>query len=237
MIFSNFAFAKFYKLIIFNIMKRLNVQKIMAPENLKAEQVIEILDNNNVPYDVVDNVDWKEYPYKPSMKFRVAHTGDRILVQYEVEEASVRAVASHDNGRVWEDACAEFFVQPDEASGKYYNFECNCAGTLLLGYGKPGEREHAPSEVMQSVDRWASLGRMPFEERMGDCKWRLALVIPVTALFHDDIRLLDGLDMRANFYKCGDKLTTPHFLSWSKIELPSPCFHCPPFFGQIHFDV
>ena len=89
---------------------------------------------------------------------------------------------------------------------------------------------------MKSVDRWASLGREPFEERMGDCKWSLTLVIPTTALFRDEIHSLDGRDMRANFYKCGDKLTTPHFLSWNKIDLPSPCFHCPPFFGQIHFE-
>lgn len=217
-------------------MKKLNVKKVAVPQNLKAEQVIEILDSNNIPFEVVDNVNWSEYPYKPSMKFRIAHTGDKILVNYEVEEASVRAVAPHDNGSVWEDACCEFFLQPDEASGKYYNFECNCAGTLLDGYGVPGDREHACDEIMKSVDRWASLGREPFEERMGDCKWSLTLVIPTTALFRDEIHSLDGRDMRANFYKCGDKLTTPHFLSWNKIDLPSPCFHCPPFFGQIHFE-
>ena len=177
-------------------MKKLNVKKVSVPQNLKAEQVIEILDSNNIPFEVVDNVNWSEYPYKPSMKFRIAHTGDKILVNYEVEEASVRAVAPHDNGSLLEDAFCEFFLQPDEASGKYYNFECNCAGTLLNGYGVPGDREHA-------------------------C---------------DEIHSLDGRDMRANFYKCGDKLTTPHFLSWNKIDLPSPCFHCPPFFGQIHFE-
>ena len=217
-------------------MKKLNVKKVAVPQNLKAEQVIEILDSNNIPFEVVDNVNWSEYPYKPSMKFRIAHTGDKILVNYEVEEASVCAVAPHDNGSVWEDACCEFFLQPDEASGKYYNFECNCAGTLLNGYGVPGDREHACDEIMKSIDRWASLGREPFEERMGDCKWSLTLVIPTTALFRDEIHSLDGRDMRANFYKCGDKLTTPHFLSWNKIDLPSPCFHCPPFFGQIHFE-
>jgi len=217
-------------------MKKLNVKKVAVPQNLKAEQVIEILDSNNIPFEVVDNVNWSEYPYKPSMKFRIAHAGDKILVNYEVEEASVRAVAQHDNGSVWEDACCEFFLQPDEASGKYYNFECNCAGTLLNGYGVPGDREHACDEIMKSIDRWASLGREPFEERMGDCKWSLTLVIPTTALFRDEIHSLDGRDMRANFYKCGDKLTTPHFLSWNKIDLPSPCFHCPPFFGQIHFE-
>lgn len=218
-------------------MKKLNVSKVVAPDALKAEQVPGIMDGMNVPFEVVDNVNWKDYPYKPSMRFRVAHTGDRILVQYQVMEASVRAVALHDNGRVWEDSCAEFFIQPNPENGKYYNMECNCAGTLLIGYGLPGEgREHATEETLSLVDRWASLGRQPFDERMGECSWSLALVIPASALFRDDVKSLDGLTMRANFYKCGDKLTTPHFLSWNKIDLPSPCFHCPPFFGEIHFE-
>ena len=47
-------------------MKKLNVKKVAVPQNLKAEQVIEILDSNNIPFEVVDNVNWSEYPYKPT---------------------------------------------------------------------------------------------------------------------------------------------------------------------------
>ena len=42
-------------------MKKLNVKKVAVPQNLKAEQVIEILDSNNIPFEVVDNVNWSEY--------------------------------------------------------------------------------------------------------------------------------------------------------------------------------
>lgn len=152
-----------------------------------------------------------------------------------ITEQSVRATAPEDNGRVWEDSCAEFFVQPG-TDNQYYNFECNCAGTLLIEYGKPGNREHAPLETVGQVTRWASLGRTPFEERLGECSWQLALRIPISAFFHHSLTSLDGMRMKANFYKCGDKLQTPHFLSWSPIALPSPCFHCPDFFGEITFE-
>ena len=37
-------------------------------------------------------------------------------------------------------------------------------------------------------------------------------------------------------YKCGDKLQTPHFLSWAPIDLPKPKFHCPEFFGELVFE-
>jgi len=47
---------------------------------------------------------------------------------------------------------------------------------------------------------------------------------------------LNGKTMRANFYKCGDKLQTPHFLSWAPIDLPKPKFHCPEFFGELVFE-
>ena len=38
-----------------------------------------------------------------------------------------------------------------------------------------------------------------------------------------------------NFYKCADETMNPHFVSWSPIDLPEPNFHCPEFFGNIHF--
>ena len=44
-------------------------------------------------------------------------------------------------------------------------------------------REHAPREVMEKVSRWSSLGRTPFEERIGECTWEVALVIPYTVFF------------------------------------------------------
>ena len=52
-------------------------------------------------------------------------------------------------------------------------------------------------------------------ERVGECAWEVALVIPYSAFFLHDITSLDGKTLRANFYKCGDKLQTPHFLSWN----------------------
>lgn len=39
--------------------------------------------------------------------------------------------------------------------------------------------------------------------------------------------------MKANFYKCGDGLTVPHYLSWSPIVTEKPDFHRPEFFNQI----
>ena len=216
-------------------MRELTIKRVSA-ERVPVEAIPALLDQEKIGFQPVDTVDWEEFPYQPAVQFRLAHTGDSLLLHFKVREASVRAAAPADNGRVWEDSCVEFFSMP-AGDGVYYNLECNCAGTLLVGAGAAREgRQRAPQEVLDRVQRWASLGREPFAERVGTCSWEVALVIPLDTFFLHQLDSLAGRTVRANFYKCGDKLQTPHFLSWNPIQLPKPDFHCPQFFGTLHFE-
>ncbi len=189
-----------------------------------------------ITYNTIDNVNWPEsYPYKPKVEFAAAHTGDALLLHYRVEEQSVRAVALKDHEHIWEDACVEFFVMP-AADGLYYNLECNCTGKLIVAVGKDRNgRVPAPQEVMQGVDRWASLGTKPFDTRKEPTKWEVALRVPITTFFKHSIDSFDGLQAKGNVYKCGDSLPVPHFISWSPIKTESPDFHRSEFFGQMIF--
>lgn len=217
-------------------MEELTVRKVNA-DVVSAEMVPECFEREQVVYQPVANANWKDaYPYCPQVEFGIAYTDKALLMHYRVTEESVRAVAGHDNGPVWEDACVEFFSMPG-GDDVYYNVECNCVGTLLIGAGATrSNRQHAPQEVLSQVSRWSSLGRADFEERIGECSWEVALVMPFSAFFLHDIRSFEGKDVRANFYKCGDKLSHPHFLSWNPIDLPKPDFHCPAFFGKLYFE-
>ena len=114
-------------------MKELNVKKVSLA-NVAVENIPALLDKEKVAFQSINTVNWKAFPYQPEVQFRIAHTDDAILVHYKVKEASVRAVATGDNGAVWEDACVEFFSIP-AGDGIYYNVECNCVGTLLIGAG------------------------------------------------------------------------------------------------------
>lgn len=213
----------------------LKTKKILA-EDVKAIQVPELFRKNDIPYFDVCQVNWpKEFPYCPKMKAAIACTDSAILVHYKVQEQSVRAVAQKDHDAVWEDSCAEFFSSPAE-DGLYYNVECNCAGKLLIAVGPDrNQRTPAPKEVMEAVDRWASLGTEPFDTKEEATEWEIALVIPFTTYFKHHIESLEGKTLRANFYKCGDKLPVAHFLSWKPIGTPTPDFHQPTFFGEVEF--
>lgn len=214
-------------------MNKLIISKINA-SGVTAQEIPALLRENKILYNRVENINWpKEFPYCPEMQFGIAHTGEEFLIHYCVEEQSVRAVAQKDNDNVWEDSCAEFFISP-AADGLYYNIECNCAGTLLLGVGEGrNNRQLAVPEITRQIDRWASLGRTPFDTRNQPTRWELALRIPYTVFFRHNITSLDGLTLKGNFYKCGDKLPVPHFISWNPIGTPTPDFHCPQFFGKL----
>ena len=217
-------------------MQQLKVQKLNVQPQ-EASMVPVLMDEAGIGYEVIGNANWaEEYPYTPDVAFRMAYNEEAIFLHYRVREDSVRAVAPQDNGHVWEDSCCEFFSLP-AGEALYYNVECNCAGTVLVGCGTTREgRELAPQAILDNVSRWSSLGRHAFEERMGECDWQMALIIPLKTFFKHDIKSLQGRTIRANFYKCGDALQKPHFLSWNPIEIEKPDFHRPDFFGEITFE-
>lgn len=213
----------------------MNVKKISVA-NVEVSLLPELLDKEKIGFQSIKTVNWKEYPYCPKVEFRIAHTEDAFLLHFKVREGSVRAKYGEDNGSVWTDSCVEFFSVP-VGDGIYYNIECNCIGTILIGAGATrNDRERAPQEVMDQVQRWASLGRKPFVERVEETNWEVALIIPYTAFFKHRITSLDECKVKANFYKCGDELQTPHFLSWNPIEIEKPDFHRPDFFGTLEME-
>ncbi len=197
------------------------------------EEIGTSLDINEIEYNNIECVNWaKEYPYKPDVRFRIAYTNTDILLDYEVSEATSRAVADRDGGNVWEDSCVEFFIKSED-SKDYYNVECNCAGTLLIARGEDrNSRIQLSAEDMAKVKRYSSLGREPFYEKTLTKPWRLSLIIPFSVLGIDSPT---GKLFKANFYKCGDSLSVPHFLSWAPINVPTPNFHLPEYFAPIVF--
>ena len=178
----------------------------------------------------------QEYPYAPHVEFRMFHTGEELMLRFDVEERCTAAAAADDNGPVWQDSCVELFIALDDAG--YYNFEMNCIGTLLLAHRRERKVDvvRAAPEVLALVRRRATLPHETFAERCGDNRWSMTAAIPVRALFRHSLESWDGVKARINLYKCGDNLSMPHFLSWQPIQTPAPDFHRPEFFKPVRFE-
>jgi len=201
---------------------------------MQASEMSFVFDKENLPFNFITHVNWEEYPYKPNVKFRIAHNDKNILLNYQVEEADIKAVCEEDNGKVWEDSCVEFFISFDK-DASYYNIESNCIAKVLVATGEnKQDRMPVPTDYIKRIDRWSSLGKLPVENRSG--KWELSLIIPIDIFLLNKINTLDGVRATGNFYKCGDNLNVPHFLSWNPIKSEKPNFHLPPFFGELLFE-
>lgn len=208
---------------------KINVLDVSAYSSIT--ELMEAIQENNISC-----VNWSEqYPSKPNVTFKIAHNDTHIFLQYFVEENEILAKTEEDNGPVWTDSCVEFFISFND-SQYYYNAEFSCIGKALLGYRKEKNNSiHADKAIMDSIKRYSSLGFESFDVKQGDFKWNMLVVIPASAFWMSDIKSLSENTARANFYKCGDNLTTPHFLSWSPINTENPNFHTIQFFRELRF--
>ncbi len=216
-------------------MKKLKIARISENTSLKEmESIADLLLSTEENH--VDIINWENYPYKPQVSFRIAHDSKKIYLRYDVTENHIRAKACENNSQVWLDSCVEFFISP-ESNMEYYNFEFNCIGTKLLGYRNfsNGSVESADSEIINKIKTFSSLGTQPFEEKTGDFSWFLIAIIPLEVLWKHPKEKLAATNMKGNFYKCGDELTKPHFLSWAEIKTLEPNFHQPEYFGELNF--
>lgn len=180
-------------------------------------------------------VNWPDlYPSDPKVSFKIAHNGTHLFIHYFVEEGEILAKTAEDNGPVWTDSCVEFFIAFNEST--YYNAEFSCIGKALLAHRiDKSNGKAADSSIMNQIKRYPSLGTQPFDKRKGDFKWNLLIAIPILAYSDSGLDSFSGIKAKANFYKCGDNLTIPHYLSWNPIHTEKPNFHQPQFFGDVYF--
>lgn len=188
----------------------------------------------------LENAPWKDFPYKPEVGFRIAWSGDKLLLKFNVKEREILGSYTKDLSDVYKDSCVEIFLSP-EGREYYYNFEFNCLGTCLVqkGAGR-ADRVQLPQDVLHKIIRIPSLGREPLhryhEGLAGDAvSWSLMLVIPASVFTDERIESFAGIRMEGNLYKCGDELETPHYLCWSRIDTETPDFHRPEFFAELWF--
>jgi hypothetical protein len=183
----------------------------------------------------VDSLNWKGFDYKPDVNVSLAYGSKEIFLKFRVRESCFKAEMTESNQNVYEDSCVEFFVAPDD-DGIYYNLEFNGIGTCLMGCGTGrAGRERADPGLISLIRRFASSGNSPVQEISGDNFWTLTIAVPFIVFYRHRVVAAGGKTFSVNFYKCGDKLSKPHYLTWNPVETGKPDFHRPEFFGKLKF--
>ncbi len=181
---------------------------------------------------------WEDSGHRPRTRARLLWDDGWLAVLFVVDDRYVRAVARGFNDSVCHDSCVEFFVAPaaDPAEDAYFNFEVNCGGTMLLHRcGKP--TVEVPEADGATIAMAHTQPKIVDPEIVGPTTWAVEYHVP-WSLFEKHFGPVTpsaGAVWRANFYKCGDRTSHPHWGSWAPVDSPRPNFHLPASFHPIHF--
>ncbi len=215
-------------------MKKLTVKNIVVEQPLSLKMADQLLELQTA-MNSIDIINWKEFPYRPDIKFRIAHVNNEIWLKFYVNEKNILAQETRINGDVYKDSTVEFFISADKKN--YYNFEISCIGTIHLGHGEGRHnRKMIDPEIVEKIEVQSTLGDQPFAEKSGNFDWEMMIRIPVECFAFDKIESLKGMHATGNFYKCGDETSEPHFVTWNAIGTENPDYHCPEYFGTIEFE-
>ncbi len=212
-------------------MRRLEIP-FLETHNLKEiDKLNQLMDGLQAA--AIDCNPWPVYQADAQAKFVMAHNGDAILLKYVISEQYLVANEGT-NGNIHNDSCVELFIAFDDEG--YYNLEFNCLGFTKIGYGNDRlDRELLPVEVIKQLSFSSKINANSTINSNEGFDWEIMLVIPKEIFTKHQISSFHRLNAKGNFYKCGDGLPQPHFLTWNMIEAEQPDFHRKDFFGELVF--
>ncbi|MCI6289431.1 MAG: carbohydrate-binding family 9-like protein [Lentisphaeria bacterium] len=212
------------------------VKKAVGPVDISAEWDSPVW--KNAVTQKLEYVFDRSSEHHPDTEIRMVYDDKGIYGLFQVKDQYVRAVQQADQGSVCTDSCVEFFVHP-AGDERYFNFEMNCGGVLLLYHVRDcrsGDYDVIPQEDLDSVKRFHTLPKIVDPEIQEPVVWRLGFAIPLSFFekYSGINPKLSGQVWHANFTKCADKTSHPHWLSWLKLSRLD--FHLPEEFGELVFE-
>ena len=182
--------------------------------------------------------------HAPVTQARILHDGHTLALMFRVDDRYVVAPSTAYQSPTHKESCVEFFVRPLSDRG-YFNFEFNAIGTLLLWYiDKPRRPDgsfesyvQVPAGIAATLEVRASLTDPICDEVPGPLVWTVSARIPLALFeaFTGPLGDLNGQTWWANFYKCADESSHPHWGYWADIGNRLD-FHQPERFAEIAFE-
>lgn len=195
---------------------------------------------DNIESIWVDNFPWDKVGYTPNTEVKLYYTDEYIKIRFTSEEKKVKVEYSKLNQPVFKDSCVEFFFKPaPEKDNRYFNFEMNAAGTLLLQLDEDTRERELLNDIDLSIFEINTDVTSENKDQYDNFKpWNVEYKIPFSFIkkYFDDFEITSGHIIKGNLYKCGDDTEIPHFGCWNKIEYHKPSFHQPAFFTELRFE-
>lgn len=176
----------------------------------------------------------------PRTEAKLQYDPENLYVIFRVQDRYVRAVATEIHGEVWKDSCVEFFFAPYAGDGdSYLNLEVNCCGVPLMQHHDGPRTGTRPVDVerCRKIEIAASMQGPVETEITEPITWTVEYRLPYEILtpYPEFVKPAPGVCWRANFYKCADDSSHPHWMTWSPIQRQQPDFHRPEWFGLLKF--
>ncbi|MEG1254990.1 carbohydrate-binding family 9-like protein [Clostridium sp.] len=188
----------------------------------------------------IDKFPWDKTGYKPCTVVKMFYTDDALHIRFLSQDAVVRVNSTKFNDNVYEDSAVEFFFKPEpENDERYFNFEMNAAGVLLLQLdSKTQNRAYINNVDLSIFNIKTDVTHNNYKCFSNSIPWKVEYEIPFSFIktYFSDFQIKPGYLMNGNFYKTGSKTVIPHYGVWSYITNPAPSFHKPEFFGCIIFE-
>ena len=213
--------------------KTLDVPSIAGITDSATKQELETA-LHAIQDNVIDIAPWSDYPYKPTVRFKIAHSNNGIVLKFSVTGKELKVNYQRSNEAVYKDSCVEFFFSIGEEPG-YYNFEFNAIGTCLAAFGSNRHnRQYLSNDTIQQIKTYSNI-ETSLTGSSKNIHWELTVVLPLSVFSYHQITGFKGMKGAANFYKCGDDLNQPHYVVWNPILANKPDFHLREYFGNLHF--
>ncbi len=214
------------------------VQKLTAPPKIDA--VWDKAPWKRIVAIPITNYMGDKPEHLPFTQAKMAYDNSAIYIIFRVEDQYIKAVHSKNQEMVCRDSCVEFFFTPDNKSNKgYFNLEMNCGGVFLFNFQKSAKsgRIYIADEDIEQIEVAHTLPKLIENEITEKTTWVVEYRIPFSVLkkYYNFSEPQNGTVWRANFYKCADRTSHPHWLTWAPVNSPRPNFHLPEYFGVIEF--
>lgn len=160
----------------------------------------------------------------PHVTARIVASADGYTVRFDSDEKEPSTRYSGFNDPAWLDSCVEFFFAPNSAQPNVYiNFEQSAGGALLIQKGTKADRMYLEG----------SLEEFEIEREICEDGWSVKFFVPFSFL-HRHFTSIDRI-FRGNFQCCNEEKNI--YVTWNRIENPTPQFHLPEFFGVFETDL